>query len=771
MPTNQELETLPIEAPELDAAFDELTLELLPIPDEATQEEIVRDALSDHLAAIQDRADWESGIATDEDQYLGNLPEKTFPYKGCSNLFVPLTMLGVETLKPRLIEAVMGSDPVVYAIPTESADEKRAQTTELFLNWQLRMDLAIATLVEESAHTFLTPGEAVAKILWRTEERRVKQIRTFAPETSLTTVFEALFPDALPEDFEADPKDSLTWTGVFKNSLTGMKRDVRVVFRVTEDAIRVLVDQEKAVYDGPRIELLNPEDFVAPFRGGWDVQRLPWVHHRLWYTEDALRRKVKQGRFYRDTVEMLIGDLPTGTEDGADQPGKEIRDVRAKSEGVPDPASSVKQDEYEVIERYCLHDMDEDGFEEEVILWFSPQLPDRLLGWDYLDNVCAHGKRPFVRGQYLRLPGRFYGLSFPRIVRDLQDEINTIHNQRVDAGTLQNTPSYFYRASMTTRPGDTQPIRPGMGIPVDNPQTDILMVNWNGNTVFGQNEEALLYQYFERLTGLTDLALGRQPNRVGATRTASGTAALLSEAGLRFKTAMESFQAFWTEVFEHVLALDQQYLAPGKEFRVTGRVPEVIRIADRTQIAGRYDLRLSATTETMNKSVLREDATAKLNTLLSSPIPLQLGLLGVKGVHRLYQQFLRAYGERDPNMVLEPVPDQAMIRTPEQELALWLSGEDARPSMLENLQAHLEAHMQQMEDPVIPDALKKLKIAPHLAETLKVAQMQAVVNQMQSSGKPEGGSSPVAGTQAMNAQIGRNAPEQPAQFGGGAKGT
>src|SRR6185436_3427792 len=101
----------------------------------------------------------------------------------------------------------------------------------------------------------------------------------------------------------------------------------------------------------------------------------------------------------------------------------------------------------------------------------------------------------------------------------------------------------------------------------------------------------------ERLSGLTDLSLGRQPNRVGATRTAKGTQTLLNEAGLRFKVALQGFQSFWISVFSDILALDQHYLPPKVEFRVTGRLPTRIVLNDRLELRGKYDLRLASTSE------------------------------------------------------------------------------------------------------------------------------------------------------------------------------
>ena len=167
---------------------------------------------------------------------------------------------------------------------------------------------------------------------------------------------------------------------------------------------------------------------------------------------------------------------------------------------------------------------------------------------------------PFV----FPIPFRFYGLSFAEVVKGIQDEINTIHNQRVDYATITNLPFYFYRASMSMPPVQ-QGLKPGQGVPVDNPQQDINFPKWASQPSWGSQEEQTLHQYFERLTGLNDLTLGRQPNRVGATRTAAGTQQLLAEGSLRFKTSMEAFQRLWVGVFSDILALDQEYLPSGRQ--------------------------------------------------------------------------------------------------------------------------------------------------------------------------------------------------------------
>jgi len=369
-------------------------------------------------------------------------------------------------------------------------------------------------------------------------------------------------------------------------------------------------------------------------------------------TEDDLRRKVLLKRFYADAVQDLIDHdkgNPGGDSNTLDSTG--YKQGLAKAEGIePEGPSNARRMQYEILEDYRRWDIDGDGLEEEIICWISPRLPGKILGWDYLDNVYAHGRRPFRKACYFPIPFRFYGLSYAEVVKGIQDEVNTIHNQRVDYNTIQNIPITYYRASMSLPPVQGQ-VKPGDMVPVDDPSRDLNWPKFSGNQGWASQEEQTLQQILERLTGETDLSLGRQPNRVGATRTAAGTQTLLGQAGLRFKMFMDSFQRFWMGIFEDILALDQEYLPPGKEFRVTGKRPEFIRLKDRTEIRGRYDIRLASSDQTMNRQQMRQDAALVMQSVMN-PTLVQAGMIGLKGIKDVLEKYLKVYG-LDPDFSLE----------------------------------------------------------------------------------------------------------------------
>ena len=729
------VDIVPVEAPP-SSERTELQKELAPPLSEERELELANLVLADHDAAIQDRSEWESRLREWDDQYFNRVSVKTVPWVGAANFHVPLTMMGVETYKPRLVEGVLGQTPPIILVASKGADETRKDTAESFLNWQALTRLGLDQKVPASAHLFMHPGLAVAKPYWKITRTMRKLIREFPADTDLQTILEALFESGIPQKLKE--VGELSWEGEIPTK-EGEPLSVSIKLKFLDDRVQALVTKEHVV-EGPEVDLVDPIDLFVPAKGGADPQQMPWFHYRLWMYENELRHKVDVGRFYADAVQDLLETASSGEAPVTDsEKAIESKDIAEGIEGSG--PSSVRSVQFEILEDFRRWDVDEDGLEKEIIVWVSPQLRGRVLGWDYLDNVYAHGRRPIRVARYLPIPFRFYGLSFAESIQGIQDEINSIHNQRVDYATIQNMPFYFYKASGTTPPINT-PLRPGRGVPVDNPQQDIFVPRWGGSPAWASQEETILHQYFERLSGLTDLTLGRQPNRVGATRTASGTQTLLSEAGLRFKTALMEFQTFWAGIFDDVLALNQAYLPPGVEFRVTGRRPAIMRLKDRSEIQGRFDVRLSSTADNLNRQQMRNDATILMQALLN-PAFVQSGLVGLKGVRRVISDFLRSYG-KDPDFYLE---GQAPIRTPAEELMMFVAGHYISPVAGEDLTTHLAEHQAALADQSVPPSVKSM-LLQHVQETMQLQQAQQLAQAMQTRSAP-------VGQQAINAETGR----------------
>src|SRR3990170_3424582 len=122
---------------------------------------------------------------------------------------------------------------------------------------------------------------------------------------------------------------------------------------------------------------------------------------------------------------------------------------------------------------------------------------------------------------------------------------------------------------------------------------------------------------------------------------------------------------------------------------------------------------------------MRNDSTILMQALLN-PAFVQSGLVGLKGVRRVISDFLRSYG-KDPDFYLE---GQAPIRTPTEELMMFVVGHYVAPVAGEDLMAHLTEHQAAMADPLVPPAVKAM-LTQHIQETMQLQQAQQLAQAMQ----------------------------------------
>jgi hypothetical protein len=115
--------------------------------------------------------------------------------------------------------------------------------------------------------------------------------------------------------------------------------------------------------------------------------------------------------------------------------------------------------------------------------------------------------RPFERVGY------FYGYSGMEIMAGDQAELNAIHNQAIDNGTLRNSAVFIARRSMKWNPA-ANPIRPGLVLPADNPREDIVPLQFGSDDQSAYADEARVRQNMKETMGVNDAMLA-QPTSDG----------------------------------------------------------------------------------------------------------------------------------------------------------------------------------------------------------------------------------------------------------------
>ncbi len=244
----------------------------------------------------------------------------------------------------------------------------------------------------------------------------------------------------------------------------------------------------------------------------------------------------------------------------------------------------------------------------------------------------------------------------------------------------------------------------------------------------------------ERLTSISDLNLGIIGAQ-GATRTATGTRAILGESSNNLNIYIQRMNRGWKRALRYMFAMLQERIPPGLQFRVEGDDGNVYwrQLHSRQEIAGMYDFELDANSANSNKQVQIEQANM-IYQMTSNPVDLQLGVVTAANRYEALVNMLKINGVKAVAKYTTKPQQYNLSISPLEVLDRTLAGTfDAQmlnPTM--DLQGILK--LDELSGQFGPDAMAVLD---HLAQSvMKMMQaMQAAQGQAQ-----------VASQQNMNTQ-------------------
>lgn len=325
-------------------------------------------------------------------------------------------------------------------------------------------------------------------------------------------------------------------------------------------------------YDAPRLCVVDLENFIIPSFAR-DIQDAPFVAERIFVPLQVLKQREKEG-FYSGIDELVtMMYQPSEVErQGADELGVRYPQL---IEGV------------DIYDYWGGYDLDGDGYEEEYHIVMAADQP-KILRIE--EPPYYHGKRPYVRYNFLREPNQFYGIGIGQMIQHLQEEINAIHNQRMDNVNLIINKVFKYRPNEYFEDPDDIIFAPGSKIPV-NEMDDIMPLVTGDVPVSSYNEEQIVRDYIERLTGVTDFSLGRIPSTARRTPATLGIA-VIAEGNKKLQERLILLQESLEEVLDMVQWLYYQFIPQEKVFKAPGAsvlmtiTPEDLRHQYRFDITG-----------------------------------------------------------------------------------------------------------------------------------------------------------------------------------------
>lgn len=595
--------------------------------------------------ATADRAEW----LERQEEYLKIIDEFIDPiYEGAtdwaSTLHLPTVLTVCKTYHSRMYHALWGIDPPFSMRARAAAFQDKEYVAEQLLRYTLRDYCNEYEGVEEQLDKWIwdwvTKGNGILKGRW------AKKFTRF-------------------EDVDVEQVEDVE---MVLDQETGNSVAQPVMKEVEREVIRT-----EQVFNGPMLECRNLEDIVI-VGGDGNPQKADKVIERGSFTADELWSLVDQGIFRKEQVDKVIKagrDYLNAQTDGSQ--GIKQAQIEHSGRAELDPLTEISR--YRVLEAYYRVDVDGSGIASDVILWVH-QRTKEILRATYLRRVQPSGRRPYFNIFFHKRHGTEYSAGLPEMLYSLDKEIDAQHNINIDIGIMTSMPFGFYRPTSSSMREENLPIEPGAMIPVDNPQSDIAFPNLGARTGFGFQEQSALMNQIERLTSISELNLGIIGAQ-GATRTATGTRAILGESSNNLNIFIQRMHRGWKPALRYVFEMLQHRLEPGFEFRITGEDGRPLwrKLQSKEEICGSYDFELDANSANSNKQVQIEQANM-IYQMTGNPMDLQLGIVSPENRYEALVNMLKVNGVKSVAKYTQKPPQSSWSPSPAEMVHRILMGAD-----------------------------------------------------------------------------------------------
>lgn len=211
-------------------------------------------------------------------------------------------------------------------------------------------------------------------------------------------------------------------------------------------------------------EIIYPKDLVVNY---WTTNLCE--AERISHVIPMSKRKIKERQMDGSFLDVELGD-PI-----APEPSK-------TSKMTPPPNDATTP--YTIIEQHTYIDLDDDGYPEPYIVTFHRESAKVLrIAARYDDTTivtgddgklhCIYPIEYFTKFGFIPNPdGSFYDMGFGTLLGPLNEAINTLINQLIDSGTLNNLQSGFIGKGIRLRLGE-QSFTPGEWKSVNATGTDL----------------------------------------------------------------------------------------------------------------------------------------------------------------------------------------------------------------------------------------------------------------------------------------------------------
>jgi hypothetical protein len=428
--------------------------------------------------------------------------QKDFPFVKSSNLVIPIVATDVDTAVARYMSLLFEPDSLWYTKAWRPDMVEFARVVNEFLPWAQKNELRN---LHENVYSGVFETVLLGTGVWKTRYRREERI-----------VFEY-------REAQTDP---------FTFNVPTIQRQKRTL-----------------VSDSPEVRHVPLYDFFVN-GNAVTLDDATWCAERVLLSSAAFASRVNSGLY------MMPPNVASWNRQERGSPI--LQSIQQLQNLVPQ-----RPDQLELFEAWFDWDLTGDGIMQSMVM--TIHLPSRtIVRAD--SNPFFNQQKPYDVSRYVKPPTSFYGIGYYDMLGVFQDEITTMHNQRLDNNTISNVS--MFKAIKNGNIQEGEPLFPGRILFVDDMNEMMPMAMGQPNQADLATEQAAM-SYATKRTGLSELDYGVQ-NVSTAYGTATGLNQLSQESKKRGDLAMSNLRTALSGVGLKVLELYQQRNQRGKQTFVLG---------------------------------------------------------------------------------------------------------------------------------------------------------------------------------------------------------
>jgi hypothetical protein len=419
------------------------------------------------------------------------------------------------------------------------------------------------------------------------------------------------------------------------------------------------VFKEWTRHDGPKPTNIPLNKFITNLNYS-KLQDSPFKAEIATLSRWQLQERAELGLYPQKKVDSVLAQPDrTGLQD-------EVQEYVTRTQGITDsPVREGVGDEFDILE--CEFDYWHNSQKFSLRAHIHLQSETHLLAYYnyYPDNISI-----FEDSKLAYDDEQYYGYGLAEMLKGYQDEISTTHNQRTDAGTLNNTTAF--RINKNSKLRSILTFYPGVMVPADKDEIERLDTS-NAYAIHTESEQ-LTNSYAKERSGIDPAIGGSGGGIVNPKRgiySAMGTFAVMQQQNNRTGLRTSDMRNAHTRAGDKIAKI-YAHFGLGSKIRGYGTDARLLAKAFDYLIQGKLGILIRPSSASINKEMEKQNdllltqhlerlyaGDAQVIQVLGQPgMPPELkqyyiDMLKAKNV--LMKHILRAYGHEDINSLI-PVP-------------------------------------------------------------------------------------------------------------------